>query len=176
MCDWCCISELTEVVLVPRGRGWGCSCSGPFLGHIWRAITSSNIRHVCTKISSFGTLAGWWYLSWYISWGAECLMMLSLNSFHVSVLSIYILGYVFRGVVWAYCKTNAPVGSPNFDAICPKIYLVTATILLFLVCSTNFTNFFDYNSSCHEVMTSSHSQVEVLYSGELTSTYTTGSG
>ena len=60
--------------------------------------------------------------------------------------------------------------SPHFDVLWLKIYLPTTTIFLcFCYCSpnaTNFPSFFEYLTSCHEPLLSSHSCAEVLYIGD----------
>ena len=60
--------------------------------------------------------------------------------------------------------------SPHFDVLWLKIYLPTTTIFLcFRYCSpnaTNFPSFFEYLTSCHECLMSSHPRAEVLYIGD----------
>ena len=60
--------------------------------------------------------------------------------------------------------------SPHFDVLWLKIYLPTTTIFLcFCYCSpnaTNFPSFFEYLTSCHESLLSSHPHAEVLYIGD----------
>ena len=60
--------------------------------------------------------------------------------------------------------------SPHFDVLWLKIYLPTTTIILcFCYCSPNaadFLSFFEYLTSCHESLLTSHPHAEVLYSGD----------
>ena len=60
--------------------------------------------------------------------------------------------------------------SPHFDVLWLKIYLPTTTIFLcFCYCSpkaTNFPSFFEYLTSCHESLLTSHPHAEVLYIGD----------
>ncbi|MEL7524085.1 MAG: endonuclease/exonuclease/phosphatase family protein [Cyanobacteria bacterium J06553_1] len=82
----------------------------------------------------------------------------------------------FKGGVCAYCNTNTPIArlvdleSSNFDAIWLKITLPTITILLcFLYFSPNSSNYlelFDYLTTCHETLLSSHPHAEILYAGD----------
>ena len=82
----------------------------------------------------------------------------------------------FKGGVCAYCNTNTPIArlvdleSSNFDAIWLKITLPTITVLLcFLYFSPNSSNYlelFDYLTTCHETLLSSHPHAEILYAGD----------
>ena len=81
----------------------------------------------------------------------------------------------YKGGICAYCNINTPIArlmdleSPHFDVLWLIIYLPTTTIFLcFCYCSpnaTNFPSFFEYLTSCHESLLSSHPQAEVLYIG-----------
>ena len=81
-----------------------------------------------------------------------------------------------KGGVCAYCNINTPIArlmgleSPHFDVLWLKIYLPTTTIFLcFCYCSpnaTNFPSFFEYLTSCHESLLSSHPHAEVFYIGD----------
>ena len=81
-----------------------------------------------------------------------------------------------KGGVCAYCNINTPIArlmdleSPNFDVLWLKICLSTSTILLcFCYCSPNsfdHSTFFDYLTSCHESLQSSHPHSEILYIGD----------
>ena len=57
--------------------------------------------------------------------------------------------------------------SPHFNVLWLKIYLPTTTIILcFCYCSpnaTDFLSFFEYLTSCHESLLTSHPHAEVLY-------------
>ena len=60
--------------------------------------------------------------------------------------------------------------SSHFDVLWLKIYLPTTTIVLCLYyCSpnaTDFLSFFEYLTSCHESLLTSHPHTEVLYIGD----------
>ena len=82
----------------------------------------------------------------------------------------------FKGGVCAYTNINTPsarlmhLESSNFDALWLKICLPTSTIIIcFCYCSPNSTDFpafFNYLSSCHESLLSSHPRAEILYVGD----------
>src|SRR5678815_2101080 len=81
-----------------------------------------------------------------------------------------------RGGVCAYVNINTPITrlenleSPNFDVLWLKIFLPsTTTFLCFCYCSPNRTDFhafFDYLTTFHETVISSHPNTEVLYLGD----------
>ena len=86
-----------------------------------------------------------------------------------------------KGGVCAYYNINTPVArlmnleSPNYDVIWLKICLPTTTVIL-CFCYCPYTNpdrsnfdhslFFEYLSSCHESLQTSHPLAEVLYLGD----------
>ena len=57
--------------------------------------------------------------------------------------------------------------SPNFDVLWLKIFLPTVTVILcFCYCSpdqTDYPAFFQYLTSCHDALLTSHPHAEVLY-------------
>ena len=81
-----------------------------------------------------------------------------------------------KGGVCAYCNINTPIArpmdfeSPHFDVLWLKIDLLTTTIILCsCYCSpngTDFLSFFEYLTSCHESLLTSHPHGEVLYIGD----------
>ena len=99
----------------------------------------------------------------------------SPEPFSISHYNLY-SRFRHKGGVCAYCNINTPIArlmeleSPNFDVLWLKICLSTTTILIcFCYCpynSFNYTSFFDYLSSCHESLQSSHPQAEILYIGD----------
>ena len=99
----------------------------------------------------------------------------SPDPFQISHCNLY-SRFRSKGGICAYCNINTPIArlmdleSPHFDVLWLKIYLPTTTIFLcFCYCSpnaTNFPSFFEYLTSCHESLLSSHPHAEVLYIGE----------
>ena len=99
----------------------------------------------------------------------------SPDPFQISHYNLY-SRFRSKGGVCAYCNINTPIArlmdleSPHFDVLWLKIYLPTTTIFLcFCYCSpnaTNFPSFFEYLTSCHESLLSSHPHAEVLYIGD----------
>ena len=88
----------------------------------------------------------------------------------------------FKGGVCAYCNTSIPVArlmdleSSVFDAIWLKISLSTITIYLcFLYFSPNASNYeelFNYLTTCHESLLSSHPNAEIIYCGDFNTHHT----
>ena len=82
----------------------------------------------------------------------------------------------YRGGVCAYYNINTPVArlleleSVNFDAIWLKICLPTKTLIIcFCYCPySNFNHlpFFQYLTTCHESLQTSHPNAEILYIGD----------
>ena len=99
----------------------------------------------------------------------------SPDPFQISHYNLY-SRFRSKGGICAYCNINTPIArlmdleSPHFDLLWLKIYLPTTTIFLcFCYCSpnaTNFPSFFEYLTSCHESLLSSHPRAEVLYIGD----------
>ena len=99
----------------------------------------------------------------------------SPDPFQISHYNLY-SRFRSKGGVCAYCNINTPIArlmdleSPHFDVLWLKIYLPTTTIFLFFCyCSpnaTNFPSFFEYLTSYHESLLSSHPHAEVLYIGD----------
>ena len=99
----------------------------------------------------------------------------SPDPFQISHYNLY-SRFRCKSGVCAYCNINTPIArlmdleSPHFDVLWLKIYLPTTTIFLcFCYCSpnaTNFPSFFEYLTSCHESLLSSHPHAEVLYIGD----------
>ena len=99
----------------------------------------------------------------------------SPDPFQISHYNLY-SRFRSKGGVCAYCNINTPIArlmgleSPHFDVLWLKIYLLTTTIFLcFCYCSpnaTNFPSFFEYLTSCHDSLLSSHPHAEVLYIGD----------
>ena len=99
----------------------------------------------------------------------------SPDPFQISHYNLY-SRFRSKAGVCAYCNINTPIArlmdleSPHFDVLWLKIYLPTTTIFLcFCYCSpnaTNFPSFFEYLTSCHESLLSSHPHAEVLYIGD----------
>ena len=99
----------------------------------------------------------------------------SPDPFQISHYNLY-SRFRSKGGVCAYCNINTPIArlmdleSPHFDVLWLKNYLPTTTIFLcFCYCSpnaTNFPSFFEYLTSCHESLLSSHPHAEVLYIGD----------
>src|ERR1044072_81560 len=77
---------------------------------------------------------------------------------------LYIYIYIF-----IFVTRLVNLESPNFDVLWLKICLPTTTIILcFCYCSPNGTDFpllFQYLTTSHETVTSSHPNAEVLYLG-----------
>ena len=82
-----------------------------------------------------------------------------------------------KGGICAYCHTNTPAArlmdleSPLFDILWLKISLPSQTIF-FCLCyapfspPTNYPAFFQYLTSCHERLQTSHPHAEILYLGD----------
>src|ERR1700755_2907592 len=87
------------------------------------------------------------------------------NFFNISNYNLF-HNFRSKGGVCAYVNTNTPVTrlvnfeSSNFDVMWLKIFLPTTTIILcFCYCSpnrTDFSSFFEYLTTSHETLTSSH--------------------
>ena len=99
----------------------------------------------------------------------------SPDPFNISNYNLY-PRFRSKGGVCAYCNINTPIArlmeleSPNFDVLWLKICLsTTTTFLCFCYCSPNssdYSAFFNYLTTCHESLQSSHPQAEVLYIGD----------
>src|SRR5678815_3077503 len=97
------------------------------------------------------------------------------NSFNMSNYNLF-HNFRLKGGVCAYVKINTPVTrlenieSPNFVVLWLKIFLPSTTIILcFCYCSPNRTDFhafFEYLTTSHETVISSHPNTEVLYLGD----------
>ncbi|KAL7631135.1 UNVERIFIED_CONTAM: hypothetical protein RMT77_018563 [Armadillidium vulgare] len=97
------------------------------------------------------------------------------NFFNISNYNLF-HNFRSKGGVCAYVNTNTPVTrlvnfeSPNLDVMWLKIFLPSTTIILcFCYCSpnrTDFSTFFEYLTTSHETVTSSHPNIEVLYLGD----------
>src|ERR1044072_8163420 len=94
------------------------------------------------------------------------------NNLNVSKYNFF-HNFRLNGGVCAYININTPVTrlvnleSPKSDVLWFKICLPTTTIILcFCYCSPNGTDFpvlFQYLTTSHETVTSSHPNAEVLY-------------
>src|SRR5678816_1811851 len=99
----------------------------------------------------------------------------SFNSFNISNYNLF-YNFRLKGGVCAYVNKNIPITrlenleSPNFNVLWLKIFLPsTTTFLCFCYCSpnrTDFHSFFDYLTTSHETVISSHLNTEVLYLGD----------
>ena len=99
----------------------------------------------------------------------------STDPFLISHYNLY-SRFRFKGGVCAYCNINTPVArlmdleSPDFDVLWLKIYLPSITILIcFCYCSGDhfdYVSFFEYLTSCHESLLTSHPHAEILYIGD----------
>src|SRR5678816_1893251 len=104
----------------------------------------------------------------------------SFNSFNISNYELFYNSRL-KGGVCAYVNINTPITrlenleSPNFDVMWLKIFLPSTTIIFcFCYCSPNRTDFhafFDYLTTSHETVISSHPNTEVLYLGCLLYTH-----
>ena len=139
------------------------------------SIHYTNIRGLSSNLSS---------VEHHLSSNSPNILLLSETQLSNDVLTspFFISNYNlhsrvrFKGGVCAYSNINTPVArlkdleSPNFDVMWLKVCLPTTTLVLcFAYCSpnsTNFVSFFDYLNSCHETVTSSHPQAEILYLGD----------
>src|ERR1700755_1708381 len=143
---------------------------------------------VCVGVGYLYTLP--MFVAYFLIWPLWNTTFLTLSQIFCSCLSprylriptIYISNYNLfhnfrsKGGVCAYVNTNTPVTrlvnfeSPNFDVLWLKIFLPTTTIILcFCYCSpnrTDFSTFFEYLTTSHETVTSSHPNTEVLYLGD----------
>ena len=99
----------------------------------------------------------------------------SSSNFNISNYTLF-RNFRLKGGVCAYVNINTPVTrlenleSPNFDVIWLKIFLPSTTIILcFCYCSpnrTDFPSFFEYLTTSHETVTTSHPNSEILYLGD----------
>ena len=99
----------------------------------------------------------------------------SRDAFSISDYNLY-SHFRLNGGICTYCNINTPVArlmdleSPNFDVLWLKIFLPTVTVILcFCYCSpdhTDYPAFFQYLTSCHEALLTSHPHAEVLYMGD----------
>ena len=99
----------------------------------------------------------------------------STDSYQISHYN-FLPHFRFKGGVCAYFNINTPVArltdleSSDFDVLWLKICLSTSTTFLcFSYCSlahTDYAVFFDYLTSCHESLLSSHPSAEVIYLGD----------
>ena len=139
------------------------------------SITFANVRGLRSNLAS---------VEHYLTTSLPNLLLLSetqldRDSFSSNLnVSNYNFFHNFRlnGGVCAYININTPVTrlvnleSPNFDVLWLKICLPTTTIILcFCYCSPNGTDFpvlFQYLTTSHETVTSSHPNAEVLYLGD----------
>ena len=99
----------------------------------------------------------------------------STDSYQISHYN-FLPHFRFKGGVCAYFNINTPVArltdleSSDFDVLWLKICLSTSTTFLcFSYCSlahTDYAVFFNYLTSCHESVLSSHPSAEVIYLGD----------
>ena len=139
------------------------------------SITFANVRGLRRNLAS---------VEHYLTTSLPNLLLLSetkldRDSFSSNLnVSNYNFFHNFRlnGGVCAYINISNPVThlvnleSPNYDVLWLKICLPTTTIILcFCYCSPNGTDFpvfFQYLTTSHETVISSHPNAEVLYLGD----------
>ena len=153
----------------------GPSCSSSADGPAPFTIHFTNIRGISSNLSS---------VEQHLSSSLPNILLLSEtqvahdasnDSFQISHYNL-ISRFRFKGGVCAYYNINTPVArlmnleSPNFDAIWLKICLPTTTIILcFCYCpyhNFNYPSFFQYLSTCHESLLTSHPHAEILFLGD----------
>ena len=139
------------------------------------SIHYTNIRGLNSNFSSFESHLATSPPNLFLLSETQLSSQSSPDPFQISHYNLY-SRFRSKGGVCAYCNINTPIArlmdleSPHFDVLWQKIYLPTTTIFLcFCYCSpnaTNFPSFFEYFTSCHESLLSSHPHAEVLYIGD----------
>src|SRR5678815_4816350 len=96
----------------------------------------------------------------------------SSNSFNITNYNLF-YNFCLKGGVCAYVNINTPITrlenleSLNFDVLWLKIFLPSTTIIWYCFPNrTDFHAFFDYLTTSHETVLSSHPNTEVLYLGD----------
>ena len=139
------------------------------------SILFSNIRGLSSNLPSVEHLLAEKLPSILLLSETQLASDASPDPFQISHYNLY-TRFRFKGGVCAYCNINTPTArlvdleSPHFDCLWLKLLLPTTTVILcFCYCSPNFTDFvsfFNYLTSCHESLLSSHPHAEVLYIGD----------
>ena len=139
------------------------------------SIHYTNIRGLNSNFSSVESLLATSSPNLFLLSETQLSSQSSPDPFQISHYNLY-SRFHSKGGICTYCNINTPIArlmdleSPHFDVLWLKIYLPTTTIFLcFCYCSpnaTNFPSFFEYLTSCHESLLSSHPRAEVLYIGD----------